>query len=168
MSRIFILFSLTFTLLFSQSLEEFSFIGVTVGVHTIDIDPIADRSSPDKTDETTGGIRFGKQTIDWRTMFTLEGNSNYQSFALEIDKILLDDLFGMPEFRPYLGATLGYIHYEDGPIDGDGFYYGGNAGLLVYITDDIDADLSYHYHKIDGLEPLDSMQGGTLGIHYFY
>ena len=165
MSRIFILFSLTFTLLFSQNLEEFPFIGVTVGVHTIDIDPIADKSSPD---ETTGGIRFGKQTIDWRTMFTLEGNNNYQSFSLEVDKILLDELFGMPELRPYLGATVGYLHYENGSIDDDSFYYGGNFGFLVYVTDDIDADLSYHYHKIQDMELLDTMQGGTLGIHYFY
>lgn len=165
MSRIFILFSLTCTLLFSQSLEEFPLIGVTVGVHTMDIDPIADVSSPD---ETTVGIRFAKQTIDWRTMFTLEGNSHYQSFSLEVDKILLDELFGMPELRPYLGATVGYLHYENGPIDDDGLYYGGNFGFLVYVTDDIDADISYHYHKIQDMEPLDSMQGGTLGIHYFY
>ena len=166
MSRIFILFSLTFTLLFSQNVEEFPFIGVTVGVHTIDIKPIA--ADPSSPDETTIGIRFGKQNLDWRTMFTLEGNNDYQSFSLEIDRILLDQLFGMPEFRPYLGATVGYLHYDNDPIDDDSLYYGGNFGFLVYVTDDIDADISYHYYKVQDMEPLDSMQGGTLGIHYFY
>ncbi len=166
MSRIIILFALTLTLLFSQDIEDFPFIGVTVGVHAIDIDPSADISS---RDETTVSIRFGKQNLDWRTMFTMSGNKNLQSFTLEIDKILVDQLFGMPEFRPYLGASVGYLHYDDNDLlDNEGFFYGGNFGFLIYVTDDIDADISYHYHKIQDMEPLDSMQGGTLGIHYFY
>ena len=176
MSRFFVLFLLTLTLLFSKNIEEFPFIGVTVGIHTIDIVPITPTNpiSPavdvsSSEDETTVGIRYGKQTLDWRTMFTLSGNKDYQSFSLEIDKILMDDLFGMPELRPYLGATVGYLHYDnDAFLNDDGIYYGGNFGFLVYVTDSIDADISYHYYKLQDMEPLDTLQGGTLGIHYFY
>ena len=167
MLRLSLLFTLLFSTIFASSkIEEFPFLGVTVATHTISLKSQANRKDPH---ETSLAIRYGKQTLDWRTMFTLSGNSHFQSFSMEIDKILLDDLFGMPEFRPYLGATLGYLHYEDFlTTDNDGFYYGGNVGLLIYVTDNIDADLSYHYYSIEELDTLDKMQGAELGIHFFY
>ncbi|WP_295418785.1 hypothetical protein [Sulfurovum sp.] len=161
MSRILVLFSLIFTSLFSQEVEEFPFLGVTVSTQTVDL--------ADSKNETTLGIRYGKQTVDWRTMFTYCGNSSYKSFAMEIDKILMDEMFGTPKVRPYLGFSLGTIKYKDDNLaDTSGYFYGGNLGLIIYASDNIDADLGYHYYKVEEFEDLDNIQGGTLALHYFY
>jgi len=162
MQKFIVLLSLLFTTLFAQQdAEQFHFVGLTVSTDSMDFESISNLSSQD---ETAFGIRYGRQTLDWRTVFTLSGNGDLQTFALEVDKILVDALFGMPEIRPYLGASVGYLHYEED----DGYYYGGNFGFLLYTTDTIDVDLAYHYYKVDKLEPMDTMQGANLSIHYFY
>ena len=162
MRKFIVLLSLLFTTLFAQQdAEQFHFVGLTVSTDSMDFESISNLSSQD---ETAFGIRYGRQTLDWRTVFTLSGNGDLQTFALEVDKILVDALFGMPEIRPYLGASVGYLHYEED----DGYYYGGNFGFLLYATDTIDVDLAYHYYKVDKLEPMDTMQGANLSIHYFY
>jgi hypothetical protein len=167
MFKFIVLLSFLFTTLFAQQNgEEFHFIGFTASTDSMDFDSIAETGDQD---ETTFGLRYGRQTLDWRTVFTISGNSDLQTFAVEVDKILVDALFGMPEIRPYLGATVGYLHY-DNPYtsDSDGYYYGGNFGLLFYATDTIDVDLSYHYYGISKLDPFDTMQGASLSIHFFY
>ncbi len=167
MLRFTLLFTLLFTTLFAQQKnEQFPFIGATLTTHSIDLKSIEQTSSQN---ETVLGLRYGKQTMDWRTVFTLSGNNDLQTFSMEIDKILLDELFGTPKIRPYLGATIGYLHYDQNDsLDSDGFYYGGNFGFLIYTTATIDVDLSYHYHKVSVLDTLDTMQGASLSLHYFF
>lgn len=161
-----ILFSLLYTSLFAKEAEQFPFIGLTLSADTMNFD---DSTNTPSLDKSNFGVRYGKQTIDWRTVFTLSGNNDFQSASIEVDKILLDQVFGMPEFRPYLGVTLGYLHYKEISLpDDNGYYYGGNFGFLVYATDTVDIDLSYHYYKVSELDPLDTMQGLSLSIHYFY
>lgn len=164
MFKVTLIFLFLLTSLFSQETEEFPFLGITVSTQSIDIENLSDKK------DTTIGIRYGKQTLDWRTMFTYEYKSNgFQSFSMEIDKILMDEIMGMPEFRPYIGASFGTIKYDDDSLsDTNGIFYGGNLGLLIYVTDNIDADLSYHYYKVDKVEEIDNIQGGTLSLHYFY
>jgi len=167
MSKLILLFAFLFTTIFAQEdLEQFPFIGVSLATHSIDFKSIPDISSQD---ETVLGLRYGKQTLNWRTVFTLSGNSDLQTFAVEIDKILLDELFGTPKVRPYLGATIGYLHYDTTTSsDSDGYYYGGDFGFLIYATANIDIDLSYHYYKVSDIDPLDTMQGANLSLHYFF
>jgi len=167
MSKFTLLFTFLFTTLFAQQeSEQFPFIGATLTTHSIDYKSMAQTSSKN---ETVLGFRYGKQSLDWRTVLTLSGNNDFQTFAMEIDKILLDELFGTPKLRPYLGATIGYLHYdENDATDNDGFYYGGNFGFLIYASAMLDVDLSYHYHKVSALDPLDTMQGATLSLHYFF
>lgn len=154
--------SMLFTALFAQqNSEEFHFVGLTASTDSIKFE--SSSYLPDE-DETSFGFRYGRQTQEWRTVFTLCGNGDLQNFGLEIDKILVDQLFGMPEIRPYLGASAGYLRYEKN----DGYYYGGNFGFLLYATDTVDVDLSYHYYQTGKLESLDTMQGASLSIHYFY
>jgi len=169
MPKVIIIFALLLSALFAEEeLETFPFLGITASYHQIDFDSSA---KLDDNKETLLGFRYGKQTLDWRTMFTLLGDNNIQNFSveLEIDKILLDDMFGYPEVRPYLGATIGYTHNESNDLqDSDGVYYGGAFGFLIYITDNIDADISYHYNKLEDIEPLSATKGVSIGIHYFY
>ncbi len=164
MLRVTLIFLFIFTSLFAEEKEEFPFLGITVSTQSIDID----KSSNQR--ETPIGLRYGKQTLDWRTMFTYERASNgYQMFGMEIDKIMLDELMGMPEFRPYLGLSVGYFKYDDDVLSDDsGLYYGANAGLIIYATDNMDADLSYHYYKVNNIDELDNIKGATFSLHYFY
>jgi len=156
-SKIILILIFTLSSLFSQEAEKFPFIGLGISAQTIDI-------------KNTISLRYGKQTLDWRTFFTYEfKNTNYQSLSVEIDKILLDELFGTPKLRPYIGLSGGILKYKDDSLeDTDGFYYGGNSGFIIYLTDTIDLDLSYHYNVVQEIKTLDSIQGATFSLHYFY
>ena len=164
MFKITLIFLFLLTSIFAQERKEYPFIGVTVSTQSTNI------KDADNKRDTTFGIRYGKQTLDWRTMFTYEYKKNgFQAASIEIDKILLDEILGMPEFRPYVGASLGALFYDDNLLsDTNGIYYGANLGLLVYVTDNVDADFSYHYHFVDKLENIDKIKGGTFSLHYFY
>lgn len=162
-----LLFLTLHTPVFANDAEEFPFIGLTLSYDTLVFDDLNNTLPSD--DQTSFGLHLGKQTQEWRTVFSFCGNSDFQTVALEVDKILIDQLFGRAEFRPYLGATVGYLHYEDISLEGDnGYYYGGNFGFLLYATDQIDVDLSYHYYQVSQLDPLEVMRGVSLSIHYFY
>jgi len=173
MTRFLLLFTLIFTSFsHASALEEFPFFGISASSDEINLDDPFDKLNS----KESFGLRYGKQSTEWRTMFTLQGNSDFTTFSIEMDKILMDSMFGYPEVRPYLGLNVGYIFYdvadysyEDTVFDGDGsITYGGSFGFLFYITDNIDMDISYHYYDVPDLEPLDYMSGFSLGLHYFY
>ncbi len=192
MTRFFILFIFLFNTVFADS-ESYPFIGVTVSTHTVDLKPIVTDApnrlnNPSSESETTVGFQYGVQTQDFRTTFSIEGNDAFLAMDVEVDYIFMDSMFGTPKVRPYIGGTLGYIMYDDDLITqynenrieenlendqntsistSDG-YYGLDLGLLFYITDNIDLDVSYHYYFVDRLEPLDTMTGATFSLHYFY
>jgi len=166
MKRVTLLFLLTCSLLFSSKMEEYPFLGITIATQTTNIANVSDM---DNQTETSVGIRYGRQTIDWRTMFTFEYVSGiYRSYSVEIDKILMDDIFGYSEVRPYAGGTLGAVTYTGGDADATTYFYGLNAGLIVYATDNIDADISYHFYKVIDFEELNNLQGVGISLHYFY
>jgi len=192
MTKIFVLFLFLFNTLFAEQ-ETFPFIGVTVSTQTIDLqsivtDPPNRLNNPASTKKTTYGVQYGVQTQDYRTTFTAEGNSDFQSIDVEVDYIFMDSMFSTAKLRPYVGATLGYMNYDEElitqynenriakneendknttirPSDG---YYGLDLGILFYVSDNIDLDVSYHYYFMDRLEPLDTMRGLTFSLHYFY
>ena len=166
MKKITLLFLLTCSLLFSDNKEEYPFLGITISTQTTDIASDADL---DSTTETAIGLRYGRQTIDWRTMFSFEYVKDiYRSFSVEIDKILMDDIFGYPEVRPYAGVTVGLVTYLGGEEDASTYYYGGNIGFIIYATDNMDADISYHYYRVMDFDELNAIQGGAFALHYFY
>lgn len=168
MLRILIVSLLLLTSLFGQISEKFPFIGLSVSTQTINI------NDEDEIRETGFGLSYGKQSLDWRTTFSLEYNQNaYNSFSVEMDKILLDNMFGTPKLRPYLGGVVGYMKFDDDKLsepfeETDGFYFGGAFGFIIYASDRIDIDISYHYYKVQNLEFLDDLHGGSLALHYFF
>ncbi|PHS38745.1 MAG: hypothetical protein COB07_07945 [Sulfurovum sp.] len=163
MSKIILILIFTLSSLFSQEDTKFPFVGIGTSAQTMNLDL-------QNNNENTFLLRYGQQTLDWRASIAYEfKNSDYQSLSVEIDKILLDDLFGTAKLRPYLGLSVGILKYKKTLLDDtDGFYYGGNGGFIIYLTDTIDLDLSYHYNVVQDIKTLDSMQGATLSLHYFY
>ena len=170
MSKLLVLFVLLITTLFSnQEPESFSFVGISGSQNQVSF---TKDSTLSNEKVILPGLRYGQQTVDWRTMFTLSGESGEKDmieFSLEIDKFLVDDIFGYPEVRPYFGLTLGYLHYKDSAIEKEnGYYYGGAFGFLIYLTDNIDLDISYHYKKVSDIDFLETLKGPSIGAHYFY
>ncbi len=164
MLRIALIILSLWTSLFSEEAEEFPFLGISISTQSVDIKNVSDKQN------TTIGIRYGKQTQDWRTLFSVEYKKNgLQVLSMGIDKILMDNIMGMPEFRPYAGASVGMMRYDDSSIaDNKGMFFGASLGLLVYVTDNIDADISYKYYKVNDNDAIDNIQGGTFSLHYFY
>ena len=85
MSRFFMIFIILFgtSTLFAEQ-ESFPFIGVTVSTETVDLVPITTTTSNElqtlaSQSKASYGLQYGMQTQDFRTTFTLAGNSNYQS-----------------------------------------------------------------------------------------
>lgn len=164
-----LLLSLLFSvLLFGQESTEYPFIGVSLSAQSIN-------GNPGPTSwEGSIGLKYGQQSLDWRTIFSLEYTPDaYLSTSVEVDKILLDDMFGTAKIRPYLGMTLGYISYDEKNIAVDieeknGLYVGANLGYIIYLSDKVDLDLSYHYYSMYDLKFLDDLHGATLSLHYFF
>jgi len=127
MLKIILLTTLLFSSLFSKQEEEFIFLGLSMSSKIIDLNSNNEQS-------TSIGLRYGKQTLDWRTMFIYDYSKECQSFSVEIDKILLDELFGTPKIRPYLGATAGILKLDyDSLEDTNGYYYGANTPQIILI-----------------------------------
>jgi len=167
MSRVIVLFLLAFSTLFSQDVEEFPFIGVTVSFDSADI--LNTSNDVNTLNATNIGIRYGQQTVDWRSMITYSRSGDQKSFTAEVDKILLDELFGTSILRPYLGLALGIVKFDDQDlVDDTNYFYGLNAGLIIYATDNVDADISYHYYETFDDTEIANLQGATLSVHYFY
>ena len=73
-----------------------------------------------------------------------------------------------------LGLNVGYINYESTDnIDMSGFIYGGQAGVVFSVTDNIDLDLLYRYSLSNATQDdrdasLDHVGSIVFGINYVY
>ena len=182
MSKIIFIFIFTLSLLFSQDSQDFSFVGLSASTQKINIEPGGSLWEPSGSLWEPGGssweggfgLKYGQQSLDMRTIFTLDYTHNsYYGASVEIDKILLDNMFGTPKLRPYLGAVVGYMRFDDDEVsrlydDMNGFYLGGNFGFIIYAADTVDVDMSYHYYQVGNLDFLNDLHGATLAVHYFF
>ena len=147
-----------------NNIEEFSFFGLFHSSQNATSANTADDS------QSSIGVRYGQQTLDWRTMLSYSKNGeDLKLISAEIDKILMDNLLDFTRLRPYVGLSIGSISYTNTKNSKDsGYFYGINAGVIIYATDNIDADISYYYLKSQGMESLDSIDGANMSMHYFF
>jgi len=146
--------------------ERFPFIGIVGSYNTSVVG-----SGLTDTNDKTFGIRYGQQTIDWRGMLTYEFKMDgLETVGIEVDRIISDTVFGSPKFRSYIGLSLGKLDYDSNEIEDitSGFYFGINGGFILYSTDVLDIDISYHSYKVQDIEGLDSIKGGNVALHYFF
>ncbi len=174
MFRTLIVSILFLTSLIGQDSKDFSFVGLSVSTQNINTD------FGDVSQKSGFGLKYGQQSLEWRTIFTLDYNRHsYYGGFVEVDKILLDDMFGTAKLRPYLGGVVGYMKFDKDELtiplekselfeETNGFYFGGNFGFIIYATDNIDIDISYHYYKVQNLDFLNDLHGASLGVHYFF
>jgi len=146
----------------AQKQQQFPFVGLSISSEEIDL-------GIDKQRESTFSLHYGKQTLDWRTTFAYNYNNSYQSLSVDIDKILLDELFGTAKIRPFLGLSAAAVKFDDDSLeDAYGYYYGGNAGFIFYLTDRIDLDIAYHYRVIEEIDTAKNIQSISFSLHYFF
>ena len=168
MPRILFVSLLFLTFLFGESDQKFSFVGVSASTQSINTD------LGDSSWKGGFGLKYGQQSLDTRTLFTLDYTQDaYYGASVEIDKILLDNMFGTPKLRPYLGGVVGYMHFDDDEVsklydDMNGFYLGGNFGFIIYAADNIDVDVGYHYYQVGNLDFMNDLHGASLSAHYFF
>ena len=116
------------------------------------------------------GFRIGAQNDEWRTTLifdyydSADNDQNIEKGYLTIDYFLLKN---ESEFRPYIGANIGYASYESTFVEDSGLLYGGQAGIVVNIAEVIDLDLGYRYSLSDA-EALDHIGSVLFGVNYIF
>jgi len=126
------------------------------------------------------GIRLGAQNEEWRTTLLFNyfdgeddgKEQNYEKGLLSLDYFFLSS--NKSDFQPFIGFNVGYINYESTDnIDMSGFIYGGQAGVVFSVTDNIDLDLQYRYSLSNATQDdrdasLDHVGSIVFGINYIY
>lgn len=142
-----ILSTLLGSCLFGGDLSESQkFIGVDISISEVQ----GDGASEDTNDISSGntyGIRLGAQNDKWRTTiglhyFDAEGR-NVEHLYGAIDYFFLPSESMM--LKPFIGFNVGYANYESYEVDADGFTYGGEAGVIVDLLENMNVDIGYRY-----------------------
>jgi len=139
-----------------EEVEQYGFVGITGGF------------SSELETTSIVGFRLGMQNNVWRTSFTYENNfDDYQSFMVQADRTVVAGLFGGLG-RLYAGLSGGWINHDLDSVEQDGYAYGGNIGLMYYISDQVDLSVDYRYLFTTDLCPIDHIQGVSVSLHYFF
>jgi len=151
------------------------------------------------------GIHLGAEKDDWRTTLLYSyynDDQENEEITMHKGSMLLDYFIwssGSDAYtvKPYLGIHAGYMSYEvagDVPqtdiqeifADDSGFFYGGQAGVAMTISDVVQLDLSYRYSFtsiedtanlnyypvdnvwLDSVNSLDNIGSVVFSLNYFY
>lgn len=145
------------------------FIGLEVGYGTVEGDTSG--AFKHQGDAVEYGLRLGAQNDEWRATFSgtyFDSGSDDQSvqkFLGMVDYFLFSE--SDMKVRPFIGANVGYGRYESTFVDTTGFLYGGQAGFVVGVGDNIDLDLSYRYILFES-EAVNSAGNIVFGLNYVY
>lgn len=146
------------------------FIGLEVGAGQVQGDTLF---APNHDgDAVEYGVRLGSQTEEWRTTFLFDyfdssdDDQSVEKGLLTIDYFIYNSGTEM-SVRPFIGLNVGYANYESTFFDDSGFLYGGQAGVVIGITPQIDLDLSYRY-SLSEMDVMDHTSSFTFGFNYLF
>ncbi len=120
------------------------------------------------------GIRLGAENDSYRTtlIFNYYDNTdedqNLEMGLLTIDYFLMNSEAGSVTLKPFIGLNVGYASYESTLVEESDFVYGGQAGIVVGVSEKIDIDLSYRYSLTYEALNLDHFGVIMLGLNYLY
>jgi len=146
------------------------FLGLEVGAATVQGDTFTELGHDG--DAVEYGVRLGAQTEEWRTMFTFDyfdssdDDQNVEKGLLTVDYFIYNSGTEM-SVRPFIGLNIGYANYESTAIDDSGFLYGGQAGVVIGITPQIDLDISYRY-SLSEMDVMDHTGSIVFGFNYLF
>jgi len=144
------------------------FLGLEVGAATVDGDRFDGFKYNGNAIEF--GLRLGAQNDEWRATFVLDYyDSSSDDQTMQKGYGMVDYFFAgsYESVRPFIGANIGYAHYESTLVDANGLLYGGQAGVVVSVDENIDLDLSYRYSlmQVDAVNDTGSI---VFGFNYVY
>ena len=152
-----------------------SFLGIEVGAATIEADTYGILGEHNhKGKNIAYGLRFGAQNKEWRTMLIgnyLNSSKNDQKYfkgQATFDYLLRQE----SALNPFIGLNIGYINYRTSP-DNNGndsfnsFLYGGEAGIIVGATDNIELDFGYRYSFCSSSH-MNHTENIVFGMNYMF
>ncbi len=153
-----------------EAVQSKVFVGVQLGGAWVQGSYLNDLNY--QTDGFAYGARVGAQNDKWRTLVSIDKFNNDESSyeRLEVHAQYLLSLQQMSAYglRPFLGLNGGYANYEaKGGYNESGFTYGGEAGVVFDLSDNVDIDLTYQY-TISNADAFDHVGNLILGINYKY
>ncbi len=146
------------------------FLGLEVGAAEVQGDTYSELNKKGNTAEF--GIRLGAQTDDWRTTFVYDYyNSSSDDQKVNKGLAMIDYFFynsgSEVSVRPFIGLNVGYANYQSTAIDVSGVMYGGQAGIVIGITPQIDLDLGYRY-SLTQINEVDHLSSVVFGFNYLF
>ena len=151
--------------------ESQKFIGVEIGITEVQGDgPSEDASN--LSNGTSFGVRLGAQNEEWRTMvglqyFDAEGR-NVEKLYGSIDYFFLSrGASSEMILKPFIGVNVGYANYESNEVDANGFTYGGEAGVIVDVLENMNVDIGYKY-SLSNSDVFDHSADVFFGLNYQY
>ncbi len=154
----------------NYDMQSKGFLGVEVGYATVDGEKAGGFFHEGSAVEY--GLRFGAQSDEWRATFLFDyfnSTSDDQSVEkgfLMVDYFLFESQTDL-NIRPFVGANVGLINYESTLVDATDFVYGGQAGVVFGVNENIDLDLSYRY-SLSGSERVNDLGSIVFGLNYLY
>jgi len=85
-----------------------------------------------------------------------------------IDYYVISSEAASVTIKPFIGLNIGYMGYESTFVDESDFLYGGQAGVVVNVSEQIDIDLSYRYSLTYESIAMDHFGVLMLGVNYLY
>lgn len=169
------------SMLYAENYSEGKkFLGLEVGAAQIQggvyLD-ILDPFSYDQFYEGSGmafGLRLGAQNDNYRTTLVynyydnVDEDQNLQMGLVTIDYYVLSSEAASVTIKPFIGLNVGYMGYESTFVDDSDFLYGGQAGVVVNVSEKIDIDLSYRYSLAYESIAMDHFGVLMLGVNYLY
>ena len=146
------------------------FVGLEVGAGTVDAERLNEEFH--SGDAVEYGVRFGAQSDEWRATFAFDyfdsssDDQNIEKGLLMVDYFVFQDESDF-RIRPFIGANVGVVNYESTGVDVTDFTYGGQAGMIVGVGDNLDLDLSYRY-SLSGSERINDLGSVVFGFNYLY
>jgi len=121
------------------------------------------------------GFRFGSPDENWRT--TISGHNfnkksqKYSGGFLSFDRFIWSSLYESDSiiFKPYLGAHIGWLRYEDSNsnVEDSGYLYGGEAGVVLNVLQQVDFDFGYRY-SVSDIDKVDDIGSFIFAVNYLY
>jgi opacity protein-like surface antigen len=120
------------------------------------------------------GLRIGAQDEAWRAMFIFDyydnsdTDQNVKHLLLTVDYFFVGSQYvSTTPLSPYVGANIGYANYESSFVDASGMTYGGQAGLVIGATENVDLDFGYRY-SLSKTDEFDHIGSFIFAINYVY
>ena len=146
------------------------FLGLEVGAATVDGERLNDYH---KGSAVEYGLRFGAENNDWRATFAFDyfdsgsDDQNVEKGLFLVDYFFFESDSSSVSIKPFIGANAGLINYESTGVDATDFIYGGQAGVVFGMNENLDLDLSYRY-SLSGSEKVNNLGSIVFGLNYLY